>query len=50
MTPKQITVDVTKLTAKQRKQIFANYFNQAGFKQFIKTAINQKTIYQFSYT
>lgn len=48
--PSKIAIDVTNLTLAQRKQVFNNYFDQAGFKQFIKKVVNQKILYQFSYT
>ncbi len=53
-------INVTNLTADERRQLFANYMNQNGFVGFIQTQrpgtdstegkISQQTYYIFTYT
>jgi hypothetical protein len=45
----QKTYNVTKLTPKQRRALFAECVNQAGFRAFVKNQNEKQTHYAFRY-
>jgi len=44
-----VQVNVTDLTPNQKRQLFTDYYTQAGFSGFVKSKKGKQTYYTFNY-